>query len=225
MSKLAELLRKRKITEEDSDTDNEEDSDTNDCLCLICSDSDPKPNLLDCPICFEPLKAPIFKCLNGHIACSSCLTKLKKKNMPHVFQSHCDQHKDLIFRFCYNKQFRVTLTVEKNEAFMLQSGRGGVVFVLNHIVDDRGCDVVYVVCLGSNSMKERFKISMNLDLVKNPRKKVNFSFNDSLVEIKQRNTLAENFEDVDVMYNPFPSFFFNSDGVVTLKIKISKYEG
>ncbi|CAA7055671.1 unnamed protein product [Microthlaspi erraticum] len=36
-------------------------------------------NILDCPICFEALKIPIFQCDNGHIACSSCCPKLKNK--------------------------------------------------------------------------------------------------------------------------------------------------
>lgn len=38
------------------------------------------PGLLDCPICFEPLTVPVFQCdQNGHIACSSCCTKIKNK--------------------------------------------------------------------------------------------------------------------------------------------------
>lgn len=30
---------------------------------------------LDCPICFEPLKPPIFQCSVGHFLCSSCRSK------------------------------------------------------------------------------------------------------------------------------------------------------
>ncbi|XP_031488960.1 putative E3 ubiquitin-protein ligase SINA-like 6 isoform X1 [Nymphaea colorata] len=37
------------------------------------------PDLLDCPICMEPLAPPIYQCWNGHITCSSCCLKLKKK--------------------------------------------------------------------------------------------------------------------------------------------------
>ncbi|CAN6441906.1 unnamed protein product [Victoria cruziana] len=37
------------------------------------------PDLLDCPICMEPLTPPIYQCWNGHIACSSCCLKLKGK--------------------------------------------------------------------------------------------------------------------------------------------------
>ncbi|GJU65770.1 putative ribonuclease H-like domain-containing protein [Tanacetum coccineum] len=37
------------------------------------------PDVLDCPICLHPLFTPIFQCDNGHIACSSCCSKLKTK--------------------------------------------------------------------------------------------------------------------------------------------------
>ncbi|KAG7650774.1 E3 ubiquitin-protein ligase SINA-like 2 [Arabidopsis thaliana] len=36
-------------------------------------------DLLDCPICCHVLTSPIFQCDNGHIACSSCCTKLRNK--------------------------------------------------------------------------------------------------------------------------------------------------
>ncbi|XP_008229332.1 PREDICTED: putative E3 ubiquitin-protein ligase SINA-like 6 [Prunus mume] len=37
------------------------------------------PEVLDCLICYEPLTIPVFQCENGHIACSSCCTKIKNK--------------------------------------------------------------------------------------------------------------------------------------------------
>ncbi|KAL4582463.1 hypothetical protein LXL04_007013 [Taraxacum kok-saghyz] len=37
------------------------------------------PDVLDCPICLDPLSTPVFQCENGHIACSSCCTKVKRK--------------------------------------------------------------------------------------------------------------------------------------------------
>ncbi|KAI3519323.1 hypothetical protein L1887_08353 [Cichorium endivia] len=37
------------------------------------------PDVLDCPICLEPLCSPIFQCENGHIACSPCCTKSNHK--------------------------------------------------------------------------------------------------------------------------------------------------
>ncbi|XP_023751952.1 putative E3 ubiquitin-protein ligase SINA-like 9 [Lactuca sativa] len=37
------------------------------------------PDLLDCPICLEPLCAPIYQCENGHIACSPCCRKSNLK--------------------------------------------------------------------------------------------------------------------------------------------------
>ncbi|CAA0319667.1 unnamed protein product [Arabidopsis thaliana] len=36
-------------------------------------------DLLDCPICYHKLGAPIYQCDNGHIACSSCCKKVKYK--------------------------------------------------------------------------------------------------------------------------------------------------
>ncbi|GAV75818.1 Sina domain-containing protein [Cephalotus follicularis] len=37
------------------------------------------PDVLDCCICYETLTVPVFQCDNGHIACSSCCTKLGNK--------------------------------------------------------------------------------------------------------------------------------------------------
>ncbi|KAL5570865.1 hypothetical protein UlMin_020462 [Ulmus minor] len=37
------------------------------------------PDVFDCCICFETLTIPVFQCENGHIACSSCCTKLRNK--------------------------------------------------------------------------------------------------------------------------------------------------
>ncbi|KAJ4847546.1 hypothetical protein Tsubulata_003980 [Turnera subulata] len=36
-------------------------------------------DVLDCPVCCEPLTAPVFQCENGHTACSSCCRKLASK--------------------------------------------------------------------------------------------------------------------------------------------------
>ncbi|ESQ28277.1 hypothetical protein EUTSA_v10018806mg [Eutrema salsugineum] len=36
-------------------------------------------DILDCPVCFHALTIPIFQCDNGHIACSSCCTKLRNQ--------------------------------------------------------------------------------------------------------------------------------------------------
>ncbi|KAF0918386.1 hypothetical protein E2562_023547 [Oryza meyeriana var. granulata] len=35
-------------------------------------------DVLDCPVCLEPLKPPILQCSVGHFICSSCRGKLKK---------------------------------------------------------------------------------------------------------------------------------------------------
>ncbi|KAJ3677215.1 hypothetical protein LUZ60_002939 [Juncus effusus] len=37
------------------------------------------PDSLDCSICFNPLRPPLYQCLNGHVACSPCWTKLHHK--------------------------------------------------------------------------------------------------------------------------------------------------
>lgn len=37
------------------------------------------PDVLDCSICFDPLTIPVYQCSNGHIACSSCCTKLRNR--------------------------------------------------------------------------------------------------------------------------------------------------
>uniref|UniRef100_A0A7N0SZR9 RING-type E3 ubiquitin transferase n=1 Tax=Kalanchoe fedtschenkoi TaxID=63787 RepID=A0A7N0SZR9_KALFE len=37
------------------------------------------PEVLDCTICYDSLKIPVFQCENGHIACSSCCTRIKNK--------------------------------------------------------------------------------------------------------------------------------------------------
>ncbi|XP_019182502.1 PREDICTED: E3 ubiquitin-protein ligase SINA-like 7 [Ipomoea nil] len=34
------------------------------------------PDVLDCPICFNPLTIPVFQCENGHIACACCSTNI-----------------------------------------------------------------------------------------------------------------------------------------------------
>ncbi|KFK33270.1 hypothetical protein AALP_AA6G352900 [Arabis alpina] len=44
-------------------------------LFVTLLDSD----VLDCPICCEPLKTPIFQCDNGHLACSVCCTKVRNR--------------------------------------------------------------------------------------------------------------------------------------------------
>ncbi|KAL9256764.1 E3 ubiquitin-protein ligase SINA-like 10-like protein [Drosera capensis] len=37
------------------------------------------PDVLDCSICFDSLTVPVYQCENGHIACSSCCSKLKNR--------------------------------------------------------------------------------------------------------------------------------------------------
>ncbi|XP_008811968.2 putative E3 ubiquitin-protein ligase SINA-like 9 isoform X1 [Phoenix dactylifera] len=37
------------------------------------------PDVLDCCICYEPLRPPLLQCSNGHVACCSCWSKLDHK--------------------------------------------------------------------------------------------------------------------------------------------------
>uniref|UniRef100_A0A0D9WQ88 RING-type E3 ubiquitin transferase n=1 Tax=Leersia perrieri TaxID=77586 RepID=A0A0D9WQ88_9ORYZ len=37
------------------------------------------PDMLDCSICFESLRPPLYQCKNGHVACFSCWAKLSNK--------------------------------------------------------------------------------------------------------------------------------------------------
>ncbi|MED6205209.1 hypothetical protein PIB30_015769 [Stylosanthes scabra] len=38
-----------------------------------------EPDVLDCPICFDPLTIPVYQCENGHVACSTCCIRLEEK--------------------------------------------------------------------------------------------------------------------------------------------------
>ncbi|KAL6626648.1 hypothetical protein ACP70R_030374 [Stipagrostis hirtigluma subsp. patula] len=36
-------------------------------------------DILDCPVCFNPLRPPVFQCAVGHVVCSSCRAKIPDK--------------------------------------------------------------------------------------------------------------------------------------------------
>ncbi|KAL2457531.1 E3 ubiquitin-protein ligase [Forsythia ovata] len=59
-------------TEEETLESSDEEEETDEQLSVILSD----PDVLDCPICLEPLTLPVFQCENGHIACAPCCTKM-----------------------------------------------------------------------------------------------------------------------------------------------------
>uniref|UniRef100_A0ACD5VDT4 Uncharacterized protein n=1 Tax=Avena sativa TaxID=4498 RepID=A0ACD5VDT4_AVESA len=54
-------------------------------------------DILDCPVCFHPLRPPIFQCTVGHTICSSCHDKLPDKchfcSLPTVYnRCHMVEH-------------------------------------------------------------------------------------------------------------------------------------
>ncbi|XP_077220853.1 E3 ubiquitin-protein ligase SINA-like 10 [Tasmannia lanceolata] len=180
-------------------------------------------DVLDCPICIEPLIPPVFQCENGHIACSSCCTKLKYKchscAFPIGYQrclaiekviesikiSCCNAHygcketlsyshkltheetcvhspctcpisdcnflgapKQLSFhfsnkhgasaiRFRYNSPFTVSLL--KNEPFVVLCGEDGLLFVLNNSAEPMG-NVVSVTGIGPTSPRGGFSYDL-----------------------------------------------------------------
>ncbi|CAA7055659.1 unnamed protein product [Microthlaspi erraticum] len=52
---------------------NDENDDTNSSAMLLDLEA------LNCPICYDALTSSIFQCDNGHLACSTCCSKLKNK--------------------------------------------------------------------------------------------------------------------------------------------------
>ncbi|XP_071733898.1 E3 ubiquitin-protein ligase SINA-like 7 [Rutidosis leptorrhynchoides] len=57
------------------DTDSNAFNNAKEELQVVLTD----PDVLDCPICYDPLCSPVFQCENGHIACNSCCSKIKRK--------------------------------------------------------------------------------------------------------------------------------------------------
>ncbi|KAK6927885.1 Seven-in-absentia protein, TRAF-like domain [Dillenia turbinata] len=51
---------------------NSENSEVDGSISVTLTD----PHVLDCPICFDVLCAPVYQCENGHLACMSCCTKI-----------------------------------------------------------------------------------------------------------------------------------------------------
>ncbi|EFH46840.1 hypothetical protein ARALYDRAFT_915958 [Arabidopsis lyrata subsp. lyrata] len=74
-------------------------------------------DVLDCPVCFEPLTIPIFQCDNGHLACSSCCPKLSNKCPTctlHVGNKRCRAMESVlesIFIPCPNANFGCTKSI------------------------------------------------------------------------------------------------------------------
>ncbi|PWA89709.1 Aminotransferase-like mobile domain-containing protein [Artemisia annua] len=76
MERLEEVMHKRKRTLIMPDSDDEEEEDLLEAeATVVLTDRE----VFDCPICLNQLFTPVFQCENGHIVCSSCLSKLKRK--------------------------------------------------------------------------------------------------------------------------------------------------
>ncbi|ONK81452.1 uncharacterized protein A4U43_C01F29240 [Asparagus officinalis] len=45
------------------------------------------PDALDCFICCEPLRPPLYQCVNGHVACRACSIKLPQNKCPNCSQA------------------------------------------------------------------------------------------------------------------------------------------
>ncbi|XP_034229537.1 uncharacterized protein LOC117638536 [Prunus dulcis] len=108
------------------------------------------PELFDCPICYEPLTIPVYQCdQNGHIACSSCRTKINDK-CPFCSGSigfnHCraiEKALESITISCQNIQYgcKESVTFNKKEK------KGGTLFILKrHLVPDLG-NAVTISCI------------------------------------------------------------------------------
>ncbi|XP_073294252.1 E3 ubiquitin-protein ligase SINA-like 7 isoform X1 [Primulina huaijiensis] len=72
--------------EEDDDDDDEEEEEEEELQDQPSRDAPAPitvtltdPDVLDCPICLDPLSPPVYQCENGHISCASCCTKMKNK--------------------------------------------------------------------------------------------------------------------------------------------------
>ncbi len=35
---------------------------------------------LDCPVCWEPLRRPVFQCVNGHLICRACIGRIERSS-------------------------------------------------------------------------------------------------------------------------------------------------
>ncbi|KAK3160213.1 hypothetical protein QOZ80_1BG0056670 [Eleusine coracana subsp. coracana] len=53
---------------------------------------------IECPVCFEPLKPPVYQCAVGHLICSSCCEKLPTPKKCH----HCSN--ECIYNRCYGME-------------------------------------------------------------------------------------------------------------------------
>ncbi|XP_047088072.1 E3 ubiquitin-protein ligase SINA-like 7 [Lolium rigidum] len=137
---------------------------------------------LDCPICFEPLRPPIFQCSIGHCICSSCRGKQTNKKchlcsvetsfkrcfgMEHVVQS--------VIVPCYNAEYGCTEKVtyyqkEEHEkacqnapCFCPESGcgfDGPIQVLLDHFTTEHKCPLTVVPDSARTSL--RLQLGLNV---------------------------------------------------------------
>ncbi|CAM0152567.1 unnamed protein product [Urochloa decumbens] len=132
--------------------------------------------VLDCPVCFEPLRPPIFQCAVGHLICSSCCGKLPnpKKYMPPLLspnfsgstgmlQEHfTDEHKWPSTKFRYGWCFYTNI----KEGIHVISGEDGQLFLLNVASEPFGC-VISVFCVQPHDTDPKFRCALSLSYWKN----------------------------------------------------------
>ncbi|KAF7833422.1 E3 ubiquitin-protein ligase SINA-like 10 [Senna tora] len=287
-SSSPEMSKAQKMQDEDVQAIS---NDEQDCSIIWF---DPKAiDLLDCPICLEPLKPPISHCHNGHILCSSCCTHLKNicpicttsigstrirtlENLLESTKCFCpnkkfgceetisyydrnvhartsctyvpctcpccdhfvdsykklyvhlsDEHKGRAICFSYNEFLLVTLNNKvKNEIFVLQRGRGDVVFVLNNVVVDQhvgnGWNAVFVVCIGSRSLSDERLFKYTIAIVGDVEER--FMIFQDRVKIERKNVDINNFGNITASTEYFlvPCSFFDSSGKLNISVKITE---
>ncbi|KAH0701731.1 hypothetical protein KY290_016736 [Solanum tuberosum] len=165
----------RSISVEDPDQ-NLEGSRGNGSISVMLSD----PDVLDCPICLEHLRVPIFQCENGHIACASCCTKIANK-CPSccwpIGYNRCRAMEKVVESVkvsCVNKMYgcKEILSYSKktdheNACIYVPCScpsHGcdfieGILFIINH-ASDRVGSAFNIICVGPSRQRRRFSYKL-----------------------------------------------------------------
>ncbi|XP_055961871.1 uncharacterized protein LOC130015547 [Mercurialis annua] len=127
--------------------------------------------VMDCPICCEPLIPPIIQCENGHTTCSTCSVKVKNCHsctlpIGSMRNRAMEAVVEAVTVFCQNKIYGCTESFSydaktKHEKFgvslnlddmglLIQEDTSDIVFVLNNTTSSYG-NIITVFCLGPMS--------------------------------------------------------------------------